>query len=134
MKGLGIGGVIKNGNGNAIIFTALLAATIANALPTPADAIYFRRVNFLERKFDAGEITAEELEWRVASGYYIYTAAWYLVLFGGIYAFGGEYKNNAKVLIALAASGLVIGAIQKNIEVDKAIAERKAKGLSSTGA
>ena len=35
---LGIGKVVGEGNGNAIIYTALLAAMVANALPTPADA------------------------------------------------------------------------------------------------
>ena len=42
---LGIGKVVNDGNGNAIIYTALLAGMIANALPTPADSIYFYRVN-----------------------------------------------------------------------------------------
>jgi uncharacterized membrane protein YkvI len=104
---------------------------IANSLPTPMDSVYFRRVNTLERKFDAGEISAEQLEWRVASGYYLYTSLWYLALFGGIYAFGGKYKNNARIILALTAGGLVLGAIQKNIEIDKQIQARKAGAAPS---
>jgi len=122
---LGIGKVVGEGNGNAIIYTALLAAMVANALPTPADAIYFARVNKLERAFDAGQISAEEVEWKVAGEYYLWTALWYGLLFTGIYSFGGKYKTNARIILALAAGGLIVGVVQKNIEVDKGIEERK---------
>ena len=122
---LGISKAINEGNGNAIIYTALLGAMIANAVPTPFDAFYFKNVNKLERQFDAGEITAEKLEWNVASQYYLWTAGWYLTLFTGIYAFGGKYKNNARVVLALVAGGLVIGTVQKNIQYDKEVARRK---------
>ena len=116
---LGINKVISEGNGNTIIYTALIAAAIANTLPTPFDAIYFRRVNRFQREFDAGKISPEKLETHVALEYYAWTSLWYVALFTGIYAFGGKYKNNARILLALAASGLVIGAVQKNIEIDK---------------
>ncbi len=122
---LGISKVINEGNGNAIIYTALLGAMVANAVPTPFDAIYFKNINSLERKFDAGEISAEKLEWNVASQYYLWTAGWYLALFTGIYAFGGKYKNNARILLAVVAGGLVVGAVQKNIEFDKEVQKRK---------
>ncbi len=122
---LGISKVINEGNGNAIIYTALLGAMVANAVPTPFDAIYFKNINSLERKFDAGEISAEKLEWNVASQYYLWTAGWYLALFTGIYAFGGKYKNNARILLTVVAGGLVVGAVQKNIEFDKEVQKRK---------
>jgi hypothetical protein len=122
---LGIGKVIAEGNGNTIIYTALIAAALANSLPTPFDGIYFRRVNSLERKFDTGEISAEKLEWHVAGEYYLWTTLWYGALFTGIYAFGGKYKNNARILLGVVASGLVLGAVMKNIEVDKEIQKRK---------
>lgn len=123
---LGIEKVVNEGNGNTIIYTALIAAGLANMIPTPFDGIYFRRVNQLERDFDSGKITAESLEWHVAGEYYLWTAIWYGALFTGIYAFGGKYKNNARILLGLVASGLVIGAIQKNIQVDKEVANKKA--------
>jgi hypothetical protein len=123
--GLGIGKVVSEGNGNTLIYTALLAAMAANAIPTPLDSIYFKRVNKLERDFDEGKISAEKLEWHVAGEYYLWTAVWWGALFTGIYAFGGKYKNNARIVLALVAGGLVIGAVQKNIEVDKEIQKRK---------
>jgi hypothetical protein len=125
MDKLGIGKVIEDGNGNAIIYTALIAAAIANTLPTPFDAVYFSRINKLQRQFDLGEISAEKLEYHVAGEYYLWTSLWYLALFTGIYAFGGQYKNNAKVLLALAGGGLVLGAVQKNIQYDKEVAKKK---------
>ena len=118
---LGIQKVIDNGNGNSIIYTALIAAAIANTLPTPFDSIYFRRVNQLQRDYDEDKITAEKLEWHVAGEYYLWTSLWYATLFTGVYAFGGKYKNNARVLLAVVAGGLVLGAVNKNIDVDKQV-------------
>ena len=130
---LGINKVIQNGNGNAIIYTALIAAAIANTLPTPFDAIYFRRVNTLQRQYDDKKISAEKLEWHIAGEYYLWTSLWYVTLFTGVYAFGGKYKMNAKILLAIAAGGLVIGAVQENIKINKEIAEMKNKNISFTG-
>jgi hypothetical protein len=127
---LGISKVVKEGNGNTLIYTALIAAAIANTLPTPFDSIYFRRVNKLERDFDEGNLSAEKLEWRVAGEYYLWTSLWYVTLFTGIYAFGGKYKNNARILLALMAGGLVIGAVNKNIEVDKEIQKKKQEKIN----
>jgi hypothetical protein len=116
---LGIKKVVDEGNGNTILYTALIAAALANMIPTPFDAIYFRRVNTLQRSYDDGKISPESLEWHVAGEYYLWTAIWYGALFTGIYAFGGKYKNNARILLALISGGLVIGAVNKNIEVNK---------------
>jgi hypothetical protein len=129
---LGISKVVSEGNGNAILYTALLAAAVANTLPTPFDSIYFRRVNKYERSFDEGKISAKKLETHVALEYYAWTSLWYVTLFTGIYAFGGKYKNNARILLAVVAGGLVIGAIQKNIEIDEEAQRRKALQLQSS--
>jgi hypothetical protein len=118
---LGIQKVVNEGNGNTLIYTALIAAAIANTLPTPFDSIYFRRVNKLQRDYDEDKITAEKLEWNVAGQYYLWTSLWYVALFTGVYAFGGKYKNNARILMTLAAGGLVLGAVNKNIEVNKQV-------------
>ena len=118
---LGIQKVVEGGNGNTLLYTALLAAIIANTLPTPFDSIYFRRVNQLQRDYDEDKITAEKLEWHVAGEYYLWTSLWYVTLFTGVYAFGGKYKNNARILMTLAAGGLVLGAVNKNIEVNNQI-------------
>ena len=125
--GLGIDKVIKEGNGNTILYTALIAAAVANTLPTPFDAIYFTRVNKLRREYDSGLITPEKLQWHIAGEYYLWTSLWYATLFTGIYAFGGKYHNNARILLAVVAGGLVLGSVQKNIEIDKKIKATKNK-------
>jgi hypothetical protein len=125
--GLGIKEMIKSGNGNTIIYTALIAGAIANTLPTPFDGIYFRRVNELRIAYDNKEITAEKMETSIALEYYLWTSLWYVALFGGIYAFGGKYHNNARILLVLAGGGLVIGSVQKNIQRTKEIEALKNK-------
>jgi len=134
MEKLGLGQLIKDGHGNTLIYTALIAACLSNIIPTPADYLFFRKTNELERAFDAGEISAEKAEIGVTLGYYGYTTLWYAVLFLGVYSFGGTYKNNARVLLGLLASGLVIGAVAKNIQADESIADRKAREKAATSA
>jgi hypothetical protein len=122
---LGIKKVIDEGNGNTLLYTALIAAAIANAVPTPFDSIYFRRVNKLQRDYDENKISPEKLEWHIAGEYYLWTSLWYATLFTGVYAFGGKYKTNAKILLGLIAGGLVIGAVNKNIQVNKELKAKK---------
>lgn len=121
---LGIKKVVDEGNGNTLLYTALIAAAIANAVPTPFDSIYFRRVNKLQRDYDEDKISPEKLEWHIAGEYYLWTSLWYATLFTGVYAFGGKYKTNAKVLLGLVAGGLVIGAVNKNIQINKQLKKK----------
>lgn len=125
---LGFNKVINDGNGNTLLYTALIAAAIANTLPTPFDSIYFRRVNKLQRDYDEDKISPETLEWHVAGEYYLWTSLWYAALFTGIYAFGGKYKTNARILLAVAAGGLVIGTVNKNIQINKEVKKRLNNG------
>ena len=125
---LGIKKVVDEGNGNTLLYTALLAAAVANTLPTPFDSIYFRRVNKLQRDYDENKISPESLEWHIAGEYYLWTSLWYATLFTGIYAFGGKYRTNARVLLAVVAGGLVIGAVNKNIQVDKELKDKQNAG------
>jgi hypothetical protein len=122
---LGIDKVVKEGNGNTLIFTALLAGALANSLPTPFDAIYFRRINRLEREYNDGKISAEKLEYHRAGEYYLWTSLWYVTLFSVVYAVGGTYKNNVKILVALASGGIVLGAVNQNIKINKEIEKQK---------
>lgn len=117
----GISKAIKDGNGNAIIFTALAAAAIANTLPTPFDAIYFSRQRSLKEKLENGTISIENYWYHDVGEYYLWTSLWYVSLFIGLSAVGGAYKNNSRALIALVGAGAVLGVIQKNIKKDKDI-------------
>ena len=124
----GINKVIKDGNGNALIFTALIAAAVANSLPTPFDAIYFSRQRKFKQELEEGKITPKKYWLHDAGEYYLWTTLWYVGLVVGVAALGGTYKNNARALIALTSAGLVIGVVQKNIKMDeelKAISEKQ---------
>jgi len=125
---LGIKKIIDEGNGNTLLYTALIAAAVANAVPTPFDSVYFRRVNKLQRDYDENKISPEKLEWHIAGEYYLWTSLWYATLFTGVYAFGGKYKTNAKILLGLVAGGLVIGAVNKNIQINKQLKAKKIEG------
>jgi hypothetical protein len=122
---LGIGKIIKDGNGNAIIFTALAAAALANTIPTPFDAIYFRRQQILKQQLENGEISIESYWWHDIGEYYCWTSAWYASLFGILYAMNNSSKTNVKILTGLLGVGVVVGVGYLNIRKDKEIAELK---------
>ena len=120
---LGINDVIKEGNGNAIIMTAVLAAAIANVLPTPLDSVYFSRQYKLKLDLESGKITPENYWWHDIGEYYFWTALWYAGIFTVLQAAGGSYENRARWLIALLGGGLVVGVAQKNIKKEKDLAD-----------
>jgi hypothetical protein len=134
MQQLGIGKVIDNGNGNAIIYTAVLAAIVANCMPTPADAIYFWRQSVDKDLLESGMITPKQYWIRDVSGYYLYTAAWYGLVFTILNATGGNYQTKSKILLALLSAGLVVGVVAKNIQKDeelKDLAQQQQQALSN---
>lgn len=117
----GFSEVIKSGNGNTLILTALIAAAIANALPTPADGMYFNMQQKIKEQLSKGEITPKEYWTKDILHYYTFTAGWYILLIILILALGGKYKTNAKILILIVSGGLVLGVWKKNIQKDEAI-------------
>lgn len=118
---LGINNTIKNGGGDTLIYTALLSACLANFVPTPADAIFFWREQVDKDLLEKKEITPKQFWIRNTCGYYGYTAAYYALLFGTVYAIGGSYKTKARIILALLSGGLIVGVIAKNIQKDNKI-------------
>lgn len=118
---LGFGKIIAEGNGNALIITALLAAAISNALPTPADGLYFNMQQKIKEKLEKGEITPKEYWTKDILHYYTFTTAWYIFLVLIVLALGGKYETNAKILIVIISGGFVLSVWKKNIEKDMAI-------------
>lgn len=117
----GFSEVIKSGNGNTLIITALVAAAIANALPTPADGFYFSMQQRIKAQLESGEITPREYWTKDILHYYTFTAAWYIFLILLVLAIGGKYETNAKILVFIISGGLVLGVWKKNIEKDEAL-------------
>jgi hypothetical protein len=129
---LGISRVIKNGDGNTLIYTALLAAIIANCTPTLADAWYFSLQQKWKAQLENGQITPENYWTKDIIGYYTITAGYYGLIFITMLALSkNDFSQNSKILLALVGSGLVIGVAFKNIEKDKQLIEMK-KSLKNT--
>ena len=122
----GIGKAIKDGNGNALIMTAIFAAALANALPTPADSLYFEKQQVWKAQLEDGTITPKQYWIKDILNYYTFTAAWYVCVGAVLLAVGnGDYNRTAKLAILLVAGGLVVGVAQKNITKDEQIADLK---------
>lgn len=129
---LGISKVIKNGDGNTLIYTALLAAIIANCTPTLSDAWYFSLQQKWKAQLENGEITPEKFWTKDILGYYTITAGYYGIIFITMLALSkNDFSQNSKILLALLGGGLVVGVAFKNIEKDKQIMEMK-KNLNKT--
>jgi hypothetical protein len=122
---LGINKIIKEGNGNALLFTAILAGAICNSLPTPMDSVYFSRMSQMKRDYEQGKISAEKYEWHLAGEYYIWTSLWYVGLGSVLLLMNKDYKTNVKLFFGLIAAGVVIGTVQKNIQKDKELEQLK---------
>ena len=77
---LGINKVVSDGNGNALIYTALIAAAVANAIPTVADGFYFSLQQKWKQELEEGKITAEQYWKRDIFHYYTITSGYYGVV------------------------------------------------------
>ena len=125
---LGIDKVISEGNGNTLIYTALIAAIVANAVPTVADGFYFSLQQKWKQELQEGKITPEQYWQRDILHYYTITAGYYGVVLLTMLALNkNSFSSNSKILLGLLGGGLVIGVGMKNIQKDKQIAELKNK-------
>ena len=128
----GIAKVVGDGNGNTIIYTALLAAALANLIPTPFDSVYFLRQQKLKQQLENGEISVENYWAHDIIEYYIWTALWYFLLFIIVYAMQNKYKSNLKLLMALIGVGAVLGVYFKNVNKDNEIYQLKQQYQTGT--
>ncbi len=126
---LGITKAINNGDGNTIIYTALLAAAIGNMIPTVADGFYFSSQQRWKKQLEEGKITPEKYWTKDIFWYYFVNSTWYFSLFVLMLAMDKKSASSkAKILLALTGGGVVIGVALKNIQKDKQlIADGSAK-------
>lgn len=123
---LGIKKAIDNGNGDAIIYTALIAAMLANAVPTIADGYFFYKQQKWNEQKDKGLITPQQYWSRAVISYYTITAGYYGIVLLTMMALGKtSYSTKSKILLATLGGGAVIGVAIKNIQKDKEIAQLK---------
>lgn len=125
---LGINKVVSEGNGNALIYTALIAAMAANAIPTVADGFYFSLQQKWKQELQDGKITPEQYWKRDILHYYTITAGYYGVVLLTMLALNkNSFSTNSKILLGLLGGGLVVAVGMKNVQKDKQIAELKNK-------
>ena len=123
---LGFNKVIEEGNGNTLIFTALIAAMVANAVPTVADGWYFSLQQKWKQELQDGKITPEQYWGKDIFNYYTITAGYYGVVLLTMLALNkNSFSTNSKILLGLLGGGLVIAVGLKNVQKDKEIAELK---------
>jgi hypothetical protein len=125
---LGINKVISEGNGNALIYTALGAAMLANAIPTVADGLYFSLQQKWKQELEEGKITPEQYWTRDVLNYYTITASYYgIVLLTMLALNKNKFSSNSKILLGILGGGLVIGVAMKNVKKDKELAALKSQ-------
>ena len=130
---LGIKRAIDNGDGNTIIYTALISAILANCTPTLADCLFFSLQDKWTKEKEDGVLSPEAFWWRDFAAYYLVTASYYGVILLTMMALGKtSYSTKAKILLGLVGGGATVGIIFKNIQNDKKIAEDKAKLATSS--
>jgi hypothetical protein len=120
-----IGSAWKGGQGNALIYTALIAAIVANFTPTPADAFYFRNQQRNKALLDEGKITPKQYWTRNTIGYYNFSAAWYGLLLLAVSQYTGTPKAKLRFGLVLLSAGAVVAVVAKNIKLDEQIQKKK---------
>lgn len=111
--------------GIGALYVGLTAATIADLLPHPMDAVYFHLQKVNRDKFISGEITPAQYWRRNVIAYYGCDALWWGFLLSVAILTKGELKDKLMVVGSLIGGGAVIGVIAKNIKKD--IDEQKQK-------
>ncbi len=106
-------------NKELLIYVALFAAAIGDAIPTAADAVYFNQQYRLKKELEQGIITPEHYWTWNAVYYYMLNPLYWLLLAAIVYLIKGDYHLKVKILLTLIAGGMVIGVISKNIKKDK---------------
>jgi hypothetical protein len=114
-----IGGAIKSGHGDAILYAGALGLILSDIIPTPADAIYFRLMAKNNEKLKKGEITPKQYWTREAFMYYGLNPIYWSLVLGAIYFTKGGYNNKLRIGFAILAAGSVIGVLNKNIREEQ---------------
>ena len=114
-----IGGAIKSGHGNAILYAGALGLLLSDILPTPADSIYFTLQQKNKAKLNAKEITPKQYWTRDAIYYYGLNPIWWGIVLGAMYVTKGNYTTKAKIGLGIIAGGVVISVLNRNIKKDE---------------
>lgn len=121
---------ISGEGATGVLYIGLLSATLADLLPHPMDAVYFKLQKSNRDKFISGEITPKQYWRRNVIAYYGCDAIWWGFLLGVAVLTKGSFKDKMVVVGSIIGAGAVIGIIHQNIKKD--IEEQELKEIFRT--
>jgi hypothetical protein len=113
-----IGNASKGEYGSGVLYAGAVGLILSDIVPTPADALYFYTEKKLRDKWKNGEITPEQYWKKTAMAYYLYNPIWWILVIAVIYNVPGDVAKKAKIGLAVAGAGAVIGVIYRNYSQD----------------
>jgi hypothetical protein len=104
--------------GTAILYAGAIGLILSDIIPTPADALYFHTEKKLRDLWVEKKITPKQYWVRSASAYYLYNPIWWILVLGAMHYKQGDFKDKAKIGLAMIGVGAVIGVIYRNYKKD----------------
>lgn len=124
-------GVSQSQYATGALYAGLLGLFLSDLIPTPADALYFASERKLRNRWKKGEIIPEEYWEKSASNYYLYNAAWWLLVGVATIYTKGTAEQKLMTMGGLIGAGAVVAVIYENIKKDKAeLAEEKTQPIN----
>lgn len=104
--------------GTAILYAGAIGLILSDIIPTPADALYFHTEKKLRDLWTENKITPKQYYVRSASAHYFYKPIWWILVLGAMHYKQGDFKDKAKIGLAMVGVGAVIGLIYRNYKKD----------------
>lgn len=104
--------------GTAILYAGAIGLILSDIIPTPADALYFHTEKKLRDLWVEKKITPKQYWVRSASAYYLYNPVWWILVLGVMHYKQGDFKDKAKIGLAMIGVGAVLGVIYRNYKKD----------------
>jgi len=111
--------VVDKKAGEAVLYAGLLGLVLANIIPTPADALYFRLMEKNKAKLEKGEITPKQYWTRDAALYYGLNPLWWLLILTIMVRSNADLNTIIKLGLAIVGGGAVIVVLNKNIREEE---------------
>lgn len=93
------------------LYLVMLTFIIGDILPTPADSAFFIYSRKLREDYLSEKITPKEYWTRIGISYYLFSAVWWILVFGVIIAIKGNVDTKFKVLLAIISGGILISVL-----------------------
>lgn len=92
-------------NQTALLYAAISGLMISEMVPTPATAIAY----FVQKK--ATKKDPSQVRQKVATAYNFAAPAWWVLVFGAVHFYRGDFTDKAKLAAFLVGGGAAVGLI-----------------------